>query len=68
MLWVKSTANMVYGTGPRTNASRFLVGELTRAGNFAPGTRGGTFAAASGLLCEATTPGCCRVTRTTCHA
>jgi hypothetical protein len=67
MLWVKSTANLVYGSGPRTNASRFLVGELTRAGDFAPSTRGGTFSAASGLLCEATTPGCCRYTRTTCH-
>jgi len=67
MLWVKSTANLVTGTGPRANAGRFLVGALTRAGDFAPSTRGGTFSAASGLLCEATTPGCCRATRTTCH-
>jgi hypothetical protein len=66
LLWVKSTADLRYGSGPRTNASRFLIGELTRAGDFAPSTRGGTFSAASGLLCEATTPGCCRYTRTTC--
>ena len=67
MLWVKATANLVTGTGPRANAGRFLVGELTRAGDFAPSTRGGTFSAASGLLCEATTPGCCRYTRSSCH-
>ncbi len=67
MLWVKATANLVTGTGPRANAGRFLVGQLTRAGDFAPSAPGGTFSAASGLLCEATTPGCCRVTRTTCH-
>jgi hypothetical protein len=68
VLWVKATSNLVTGSGPRANTGRFLVGELTRAGDFAPSTRGGTFSAASGLLCEATTPGCCRVTRTTCHA
>jgi hypothetical protein len=66
VLWVDSTANLVRGSGARTNDGRFLVGELTRAGDFAASTGGGTFSAASGLLCEATTPGCCRVTRTRC--
>lgn len=66
VLWVNSTANVVSGSGPRANDGRFLVGELTRAGDFAPSTSGGTFSVASGLLCEATTPGCCRVTRTRC--
>jgi hypothetical protein len=67
VLWVKATANLVTGSGPRANTGRFLVGEFTRAGDFAPSTRGGTFSAASGLLCQATTPGCCRPSRTTCH-
>jgi hypothetical protein len=66
VLWVDSTANLLRGSGARTNDGRFLVGELTRAGDFAASTGGGTFSAASGLLCEATTPGCCRVTRTRC--
>ena len=66
VLWVDATANLVRGSGARTNEGRFLVGELTRAGDFAASTGGGTFSAASGLLCEATTPGCCRVTRTRC--
>jgi hypothetical protein len=66
VLWVNATANLVRGNGPRTNDGRFLVGELTRAGDFAASTGGGTFSAASGLLCEATTPGCCVYTRTRC--
>jgi hypothetical protein len=66
VLWVDETANLLRGSGPQTNDGRFLVGELTRAGDFAASTSGGTFSAASGLLCEATTPGCCRVTRTRC--
>ncbi len=64
VLWVDSTANLVRGSGPRTNDGRFLVGELTRAGDFAASTTGGTFSAATGLLCEATTPGCCLTSRT----
>lgn len=66
LLWIDATANLLRGSGPQTNDSRFLVGQLTRAGDFAASTGGGTFSAASGLLCEATTPGCCRVTRTRC--
>lgn len=64
VLWINSTANIVRGEGPRTNDGRFLVGELTRAGDFAASTKGGTFSAATGLLCEATTPGCCITSRT----
>lgn len=66
VLWIKSTANVITGTGARSNDGRFLVGSLTRAGDYAPATSGGTFSAASGLLCEATTPGCCMYTRTRC--
>jgi hypothetical protein len=58
-LWVRGSATVVRGSGSRANAGRFLVGEFTRAGDFAASTTGGTFSAASGLLCEATTPGCC---------
>jgi hypothetical protein len=64
MLWVNATANLLRGSGPRTNDGRFLVGELTRAGDFAASSTGGTFSAATGLLCEATTPGCCIKPRT----
>jgi hypothetical protein len=58
-LWVRGTATVVRGSGSRATEGRFLVGEFTRAGDFAATTTGGTFSAASGLLCEATTPGCC---------
>jgi hypothetical protein len=58
-LWIRGTATLVRGSGSRAGEGRFLVGEFTRAGDFAASTTGGTFSAASGLLCEATTPGCC---------
>jgi hypothetical protein len=58
-LWVRGSATLVRGSGSRAKEGRFLVGEFTRAGDFAASTTGGTFSAASGLLCEATTPGCC---------
>jgi hypothetical protein len=64
VLWVDATANLLRGSGPQTNDGRFLVGQLTRAGDFAASTGGGTFSAATGLLCEATTPGCCIKPRT----
>jgi hypothetical protein len=63
-LWVRSSATVVRGSGSRAKEGRFLVGEFTRAADFAASTTGGTFSAASGLLCEATTPGCCWGTRT----
>jgi len=64
VLWVNATANLVRGSGPQTGDGRFLVGQLTRAGDFAASSTGGTFSAATGLLCEATTPGCCIRPRT----
>jgi hypothetical protein len=64
VLWVRRDATLIQGTGSRSNAGRFLVGELTAAGDFAASTTGGTFSAATGLLCEATTPGCCYSSRT----
>ena len=64
VLWVNATANIVRGSGPQSNDARFLVGQLTRAGEFAASTAGSSLAASSGLLCEATTPGCCITSRT----
>jgi hypothetical protein len=64
VLWVDATANLVRGSGPQTGDGRFLVGQLTQAGEFAASSSGGTFSAATGLLCEATTPGCCIKPRT----
>jgi hypothetical protein len=58
-LWIRGAAMVVRGSGARANEGRFLVGEFTRAADFAAATTGGTFSAATGLLCEATTPGCC---------
>jgi hypothetical protein len=57
-LWVRGGATVVSGSGSESVEGRFLVGEFTRAGDFAATTSGGTFSAATGLLCEATTPGC----------
>jgi hypothetical protein len=64
VLWVDGTATVVHGEGARSNEGRFLVGDFTRAGDFSASTTGGTFSAATGLLCEATTPGCCAGKRT----
>jgi hypothetical protein len=64
VLWVRGNANLMQGDGARSNEGRFLVGDFTRAGDFAASTTGGTFSAATGLLCEATTPGCCLRPRT----
>jgi hypothetical protein len=58
MLWINHSAPVVHGSGFGPNEQRFLVGEFTRAADFAPETRGGTFSAASGLICDATTPSC----------
>jgi hypothetical protein len=63
-LWINGTATMVHGSGSRANEGRFLVGDFTKAGDFAASATGGTFSAATGLLCEATTPGCCAGKRT----
>jgi hypothetical protein len=63
-LWVNGTTTMVCGSGARASEGRFLVGDFTKAGDYAASTSGGTFSAATGLLCEATTPGCCWGTRT----
>jgi hypothetical protein len=67
MLWVNRTAKFVYGSGFGPDDRRFLVGELTSAADFKPERRGGAFSAASGLLCDATTPDCvCYRSRTVC--
>jgi hypothetical protein len=64
LLWIKGSATVVRGSGSQSVEGRFVVGEFTRAGDFATATAGGTFSAATGLLCEATTPGCCWGSRT----
>jgi hypothetical protein len=58
MLWINREAQLVHGSGFGPNERRFLVGDFTRAADFKPETSGGTFSAASGLICEATTPSC----------
>ena len=58
-IWVKSETPIGSGglqTDPR---NLFLTGGFTRAGDFATSVRGDTYSPASGLICEAITPGGC---------
>jgi hypothetical protein len=64
LLWIIASETVVRGSGSQSVDGRFVVGEFTRAGDFSTATAGGTFSAATGLLCEATTPGCCWGSRT----
>jgi hypothetical protein len=59
VLWVRADASVGRGRGAQTNEERFLRGDFTAAGDFAATPTGGTTAAATGLLVDATTPGCC---------
>jgi hypothetical protein len=59
LLWVNAEALVGRGDTTESVQGRFLTGPFTRAGDVAASVTGGTFTAASGLLCEAVTPGCC---------
>jgi hypothetical protein len=59
VLWVNADAMVRRGSGPQSVHGRFLSGDFTRAGDFAASLSGGTFSAATGIFCEAVTPGSC---------
>jgi hypothetical protein len=58
VLWVDADARLLQGSGSQTIEGLFLVGEFTRAGDFAATTATRTSPASTGLICEATTPSC----------
>jgi hypothetical protein len=58
VLWVDAGARLLQGDGSRTIEGLFVVGEFTRAGDFAATTTTRTSPASTGLICEATTPSC----------
>ena len=60
VLWVKADTTVGRGSGSLSIEGQFLSGEFTRAGDFEAGPTGGTQAAATGVFCEARSPGCCR--------
>jgi hypothetical protein len=59
VLWVRADASVGRGRGAQTNQERFLRGDFTAAGDVTVTPTGGTSPAATGLLVDATTPGCC---------
>jgi hypothetical protein len=59
VIWVRADASVGRGRGAQTNQERFLRGDFTAAGDFAATPTGGTTPAATGILVDATTPGCC---------
>lgn len=59
VIWVRVDASVGRGRGAQTNQDRFLRGDFTSAGDFTATPTGGTTPAATGLLVDATTPGCC---------
>jgi hypothetical protein len=59
VIWAKADASVKRGSGTQPARSRFLSGEFTSAGNFSASLTGGTVSAATGIFCDAQTPGCC---------
>jgi hypothetical protein len=60
VLWVKADTSVGHGSGSLTLEGQFLTGEFTRAGDFEAAPTGGTLGAATGVFCEARSPGCCK--------
>jgi hypothetical protein len=58
-IWVTANADVIQGRGPAPMERMFVEGPFTRAADVAPAPAGGTFAAASGLFCEARSGSCC---------
>lgn len=59
VIWLNSEATVGRGIGPQAGEARFLRGSFTSAGDVTAAVTGGTFDAATGIFCEAQTPGCC---------
>jgi hypothetical protein len=64
VLWVQADTAVGRGSRPQSAQTRFLRGAFTAAGDFAASLPVGTSAPATGIFCDAQTPGCCgRYTR-----
>jgi hypothetical protein len=59
VIWAKADASVKRGTGTQSAQSRFLSGDFTSAGDFSASLTAGTVSAATGIFCDAQTPGCC---------
>jgi hypothetical protein len=59
VIWLNAEATVGRGIGPQAGEARFLRGAFTSAGDVTAAVTGGTFDAATGIFCEAQTPGCC---------
>jgi hypothetical protein len=59
VVWLDADATMGEGSGARSPQTRFLTGDFTSAGDFSTSLSGGTVNAATGIFCQAATPGCC---------
>jgi hypothetical protein len=58
-MWVKADTPVGPGDLKTDPRNLFLTGGFTRAGDFDTSVRGDTYSPASGLICEAITPGGC---------
>ena len=59
VIWAKADTAVKRGSGTPPAQSRFLSGEFVSAGDFSASLTGGTVSAATGIFCDAQTPGCC---------
>ena len=59
VIWAKADTSVKRGSGTQPAQSRFLSGEFVSAGDFSASLTGGTVSAATGIFCDAQTPGCC---------
>jgi hypothetical protein len=60
VLWVKADTPVGRGSGSLSVEGQFLSGDFTRAADFDAAPSGGTLGAATGVFCEARSPGCCQ--------
>jgi hypothetical protein len=62
VLYVKPDAAVGNAGRTLTRRGLFLTGDFTRAGDYDAEMEGGTLAAATGVFCQARSPGCCNKT------
>jgi hypothetical protein len=60
VIWVRHDTPVGRSSGSLPKDAQFLSGDFTRAGDVEAGPTGGTLSAATGVFCEARSPGCCR--------
>jgi hypothetical protein len=58
-IWVKADTLIAHGDPQTDPKNLFLTGAFTRAGDYETSVRGDTHSSASGLICDAITPGGC---------